>query len=44
MIAAISLTAIPLLVYKMMGIDTVPVVVWPTVKKNKEEKTDAVSV
>lgn len=32
------------LVYKMMGIDTVPVVVWPTVKKNKEEKTDAVSV
>ena len=32
------------LVYKMMGIDTVLVVVWPTVKKNKEEKTDAVSV
>lgn len=32
------------LVYKMMGIDTVPVVVWPTVKKNKEEKTNAVSV
>lgn len=32
------------LVYKMMGIDIVPVVVWPTVKKNKEEKTDAVSV
>ena len=32
------------LVYKMMGIDTVPVVVWPTIKKNKEEKTDAVSV
>lgn len=32
------------LVYKMMGIDIVPVVVWPTVKKNKEGKTDAVSV
>lgn len=32
------------LVYKMIGIDIVPVVVWPTVKKNKEEKTDAVSV
>lgn len=32
------------LVYKMMGIDNVPVVVWPNVNDNKEEKSDAVSV
>lgn len=32
------------LVYKMMGIETVPVVVWNRVKTNKEDKADAVSV
>lgn len=32
------------LIYKMLGYETVPVVLWPSVKNNKEEKTDAVSV
>lgn len=32
------------LVYKMMGYETVPVVLWPSITNNKEENTDAVSV